>query len=365
MEDNKSSNSKGFKIFIIIFLILSMFLLKEENQNKLIGFIDFITGKEMVLELVNSFKNGEDITDINIYDKTIVKWSNNKISFMKTDGTPVLEKEFNFTNPYIYYGDKHIYISDKSTGDIYCLDKNGETKNRFKLDNEIFNIKESHQNLICHIKSSDVENINILDKDGELVENQSYENENVLTYAANNKGKLSAIAILSLNEGVLKSKIECYGENNEKLNSLDIDNEIIIHLDFTSKDEIIALSDSSLYFIKDGKVVWKRQFDLIKDIYIGKDKIHILYSNYLEEIGFDDKSQNKISFAEDYTKIEPFQGRLLLYGDNNIVVVEGKKEILKHKEDIIGVFTDKDQILLLGPEEMKVYKMVSKKQNKK
>ncbi|WP_313755911.1 DUF5711 family protein [Tissierella sp.] len=360
MEENKKFGSKGFKIFIIIFLTLSMFLLKEENQNKLINFINSVSGKEKVLELVNSFKNNGDIQNINIYDKTIVKWSNNKISFMKIDGTPILEKEFNFTEPYISYGDKYIYVADKSTGDIYCLDKNGETKDRLQLNKEIFNLKESHENLIYHIKSPDTENIKIIDKDGALILNQSYEGENILTYNTNNQGNLSAISSLSLNGEILKSKIDCYGENNEKLNSIDIDSEIIIYLDFTAKDDIIALSDSSLYFIKEGKTIWEKQFDLIKDIYLGKDKVYILYSNYLEIIGFDGKSENKISFTDDYKKILPFQGGFLIYGDNKVVIIEGNKEILKHEDNIIRILTNKDQILLWGPEEIKVYRISSK-----
>lgn len=360
MEDSKKSSLKGFKIFIMAFLILSLFLLREENQNKLIKFLDSILGKEKVLKLVDSFKNEGDIQNINIYDGTIVKWSNNKISFMKTDGTIIREKEFNFTDPFIYYGDKYLYVMDKSTGDIYSLDKKGETIDRFQLAQEIFNIKESNQNLIYHIKNLDVESIRILDEEKKLIGNYSYENKNILTYTTNKEGDMTAISLLDLNEGILKSQIECYGKNKEKLNSLDIEGEIVIYLDFTPNNEIVALSDGSLYFIKDGKIMWKKQFDLIKDIYTAEDKIYILYSNYLESIDFDGRTENKIGFTEEYNKILPFQGKILVYGDNNIAIAEGDKQILKHEENINGVFIDKDQILLLSPEQVKTYKISSK-----
>lgn len=361
MEDNKKSSLKGFKIFIIIFLILSMFLLKEDNQNKLMRFLDSIGGKAKVLELVDSFENEGDIENINIYDGTVVKWGNNKISFMKTDGTLILEKELNFTDPFIYYGDKYIYVMDKSTGDIYSFDKKGETIDRLQLSKEIFNIKESHQNLICHIKSLDVESISILDKNRASIGNHSYEKKNILTYTTNNEGTISAISLLVLNEGVLKSQIECYGENNEKINSLDIAGELVIYLDFSEKGEIIALSDRSLYFIKDGKVMWKKQFDLIKDIYLRKDKIYILYSNYLEAIDFNGRTQNKIGFAEEYKKILPFEEKTLIYGDNYITIIERDKQILKHEDKINGVFISKGQILLWNPDQIKTYKLSNKK----
>ena len=67
----------------------------------------------------------------------------------------------------------------------------------------------------------------------------------------------------------------------------------MVYLNFTSKNEIIALSDRSLYLIKDDKIMWKKEFDLIKDIYLGKDKIYILYSNYLETIDFNGNTEEK------------------------------------------------------------------------
>ncbi len=171
---------------------------------------------------------------------------------------------------------------------------------------------------------------------------------------------MTVISFLTLNEGILKSQIDCYGKNKEKLNSLNIEGEIVIYLDFTLNNEIVALSDGSLYFIKDGKIMWKKQFDLIKDIYTAEDKIYILYSNYLESIDFDGRTENKIGFTEEYNKILPFQGKILAYGANNIAIVEGDKQILKHEDNINGVFIDKDQILLWSPDQVKTYKISSK-----
>ena len=361
MEENKKANFRGFKIFIMVFLILSIFLLREENQDKLLRFLNSMGGKEKFLKLVDSFDRVNDIEDINIYDNTIVKWENNKITFMKIDGTLILEKEFNFTQPFIYYGDKNIYVMDKSAGDVYSFNSKGETIDRLQIGNEIFNLKESHDNLIYHIKNSPEESIKILDKDRVVIGNYSYEDKNILTYATNKGGTESAISLLSLNEGSLKSQVESYGENKEKLNSLDIEGEIVVYLDFVSKDEIIALSDSSLYLIKSGKIMWKKQFDLIKDIYLGENKINVLYSNYLESIDFSGRTENKTSFSEEYKKILPFEGMFLLYGDNNITILQEGKEILKHEESIVKVSTDKDKILLWTPEEIKIYKMSNKK----
>lgn len=344
MEEGNKINHKGFKIFIMLFLVASLFLLKEENQKKLIEVFNFIGGKEKGLILTDSFKNEGDILDINIYDNTIVQWSNNKLSFKEPDGINIKEKEFNFTDAFIRYGEKNIYVMDNSTGDIYYLDKKGETINRLQLNKEIFNLKESNQNLIYHIKSSNIEIINVLDKEGVQVGDYSYENKNILTYSTNRNGKKHAVASLEMDKGIIKSHIDYYGENNEKLKELDINGEIVVYLGFTSKDEIVTLTDNSLYLIKDGGIMWEKKFDLIKDIYVDDGKVYILHSNYLETINFDGKTENKVGFAEDYKKILPFEKGTILYGNNQMTIVEGSKQILRHEEDMMGVYASKDHI---------------------
>ncbi|MDR7857325.1 DUF5711 family protein [Tissierella sp.] len=361
MEESKKSNHKGFKIFIAIFLVLSLIFLKEENQTKIIKFLDSFSGGEKVLKLVDSFTIHDDIMNINIYDGTIVKWDNSKLTYLKTDGTIVLEKEFNFDIPFIYYGDKYIYVGDKSTGDIYSLDSKGETIDRLQLNKEIFNIKESHGNFIYHTKSLTGESINILDKDGILIGNYSFEDKNILEYTTNSSGSKHSLALLDLNGEVLKTQIHLFGEDKESLGSIDIENEITVYLGFVLEDELIALTDKSLYFIKDGKIMLKKQFDLIKDIYLGKEEIYILYSNYLEVIDFDGRTQHKIGFTQEYNKLIPFDNRVLIYGDNNLELVEGKEHILKHNEDFQDIFVGKGQILIWGSDEIKTYEVSNKK----
>lgn len=360
MEEEKKSNHKEFKIFIIIFLIASLFLLKEENLNKIKELLGSINNKDKVLTIIDSFKYEEEPVDLNVYDNTIILWQNNKLSFKELDGTNIIEKEFNFEEPSIHYGNNNIYVMDKSTGDIYFLNKKGETINREQLNKEIFNLRESNKNVIYHMKSQDKEIINVSDKDGVQVGNYSYENKSILTYEASDRGSKNAIAVLDINEGTIKSHVDFYGKNNEKVHELDILGEIVVFLGYTSKDELVILTDNGLYFIKDGEVLWKKKFDLIKDIYMDNDKIYLLYSNYLETIYFNGKTESKIGFGEDYKKIVPFQKNVILYGNNNITIVEKDKQILKHEEDILGVYSGKDNIVVLVPGEIKTYRVNNK-----
>lgn len=359
MEEEKKDNNKIFKIFVMVLIITSLFLLKEENQEKLIGFINSISSKEKTLVLVESFPK-EDILDVNIYDDTIVKWEANKLSFLNIDGSKIVDKEFNFEDPDIYFGQGIIYPMDKSTGDIYYLDKKGETINRLQMEKGIFNFESRDQNVIYHGKSDSGEEVNILDGKQVQIGHYSYDTENVLRYAINKQGKRTALALIDINQESIKTRIDLYGENNERLDQIDIYGEIVVYLEFASKDEIIALTESGIHYIKDGEVLWKKELSLIKDIYINGKEINLLYSNYLEIIDFKGETKEKIGFTEEYKKMLPFKNDVLVYGDNHLVLVQGKKEILKEEIEIKKLYTSKDKILIWGPEELKIYEVIGK-----
>lgn len=359
MEEEKNDNNKNFKIFIIIFIIGSMFLFNKGNQEKIIGILASISAKEKALVLIESFPKGE-LLDVNIYDDTIVKWEANKLSFLNIDGSKIVEKEFNFEDPDIYFGEDIIYPMDKSTGDIYYLDKKGETINRLEIDKEIFNFESIDQNVIYHGKSSNVEDVKILDKNKLEIGHYSYENENILRYAINKAGTKTALALIDINQESIKTRIDSYGKKNDKLNEMDINGEIVVYLEFTSKDEIVALTDSGIHYIKKGEVIWKKDLSLIKDIYINEKEIHVLYSNYLEIIDFHGDTKGKVGFMEEYKKILPFRNDILIYGNNHMVLVQGEKQILKEEMEITNLYASKDKILIWGPEELKIYEIISK-----
>ena len=359
MGEEKQGNNKAFKIFTIILIIGFLFFLKEENQEKLIEFINSITSGEKTLVLIDSFPKG-DILDVNIYEDTIVKWEDNKLSFLNLDGTKIIEKQFNFVDPYIHFGEDFIYPMDKSTGDIYFLDKKGETIDRLELAKEIFNFESINQNVIHHGKSLDGEEVTILDGNRVQIGHYSYEAENVLSYATNKTGRKIALGLIDINEEAIKSRIDLYGENNEKLDEIDIQGEIVVYLGFTSKDEIVALTDSGMHFIKDGEVIWKKDLTLIRDIYLSKDEIHILYSNYLESLDFEGNTKVKIGFTEEYKKILPFENDILVYGNGHIALVQGENEVMKEEVEIINLYTSKNKILILDSEELKIYETISK-----
>ncbi|MFA7412472.1 MAG: DUF5711 family protein [Tissierellaceae bacterium] len=359
MEKRKSS--KGLKILLLILLALMAFLLGRTDKLGTLSIFEYFTEKEKSLIVRDSIEDG-DILDIGLYVGNLVKWKYNKLSFLKLDGTMIVEKEFKFSKPDIHFGDMFIYLYDKSSGDIYIFDKKGETINRLQLGREIYNLKESGGNLFYHIKMEGFEIVNVLDRDGVLVGNYSYEKENILTYSSNEDGRINALGLLSLGEENLGSKIDSFGQANERLGSLFLEGEIVLHLDFSPKDELIILTDRNLYLVRDGNIMWKKQFDLVKDIDIRGDRIYILYSNYLEVMDYGGRVESKIGFGDEYKKIDLLGDRIMLYGDNQLIVLDKDKQILKHKGQIRKAYQGKNEILLLLTEGIRTYDIVNKRE---
>lgn len=358
MEENKGSH-KIFKIIIMLTIIGIIFLMKKENQEILKNTFRTITIKEKSLVPINKLPM-KDVDDINIYDDVIALWKDGKLSFLNEKGDVSWEKDFHFSDPQIRYGEDIIYITDKSTGDIYFINYKGETIKRIQLDEELFNIKVDDNSLIAHIKTTDLETINIIDKEGESIRKHST-NNNILTYGINNNHSNYILSTLILEEDKLFSELSIHLIDGEELGKIQFPNEIVIYSQFV-KDDIISLTDRSLYFIKDGKIQWKKQTPLISDIYIEKDRIYILYNGHLEEINYQGRTENKMKLNEDYNKIIPFGKGLVLYGENNLIGIQDSMEIfrLKSNHEILGVYEIKGNLMLFKPLELELFKFKNK-----
>ena len=361
MEEKEEKTSSKFKFFLFIGILgLGILILfKMDKEDKIVQSISSLSSKEKTLVLMESFPI-EAILDINIYDDTLVKWKENKIEFSNINGEIIAEKDFEFIEGHVYFGTDTIYAMDKSTGQIYFLNKNGQIRDSLELDKEIFNLQVQNQNLIYQGRSESGEDLIIFDKNKVQVGHYSYEGENILTYATNKSAKKNALALIDLSLDSVKSRIDLYGENNEKLDEIDLFGEIVVYLQFLTGDQIVVLTDTSLHFIEDGKDIWKKDLNLIKDIYISKDRIHLLHSNYLDSLDFEGNVLGKIGFVQEYRKILAFKNDIILYGENHLSLVQGDEVLLEEEMQIIDLHTGKNKILIQGPEEFKIYEIISK-----
>ncbi|HZK33341.1 MAG TPA: DUF5711 family protein [Tissierellaceae bacterium] len=360
MENNKDNRFKKIKLFIAFVLLAILIIISNKNnQRKILEFVNSFNKGEKTLELINYFDN-HNIIDVNIYKNTIAIWEENRILFTNRDGELILEKNFNFIEPAIYYGEKYIYPYDKATGDIYFFHNNGSSFEKLQLGKEIFNIKERNGYLMCHLKAGNIEKIDILDKDWTLIGSPTFDDKNILSYDINKRGTKILVSLLNLNNDRLKSEIYYYGENNEEQGSLTIEGEIILFNELIKDNSQVILTDKALYYVKDEEIVWEKSFNLIKDIYIFKDTIYLLHGNYLEAINLKGEIKNAIGFTENYNSISNFNGNTLVYGDEKLAVVKNGELILEHEEFILKAYTNGIDLLILGPDSLNIYELINK-----
>ena len=361
MEESEKAMSKGFKIFLILLIIAILFFMKVENREKLSNIIQDITVKEKSLDFINRIEMENGAESTNLYDNTLIKWNMNNLSFLKSDGSVLWEKEYSFVDPFIYYGEKWIYTIDKSTGHIYSMDKNGDTIYKVQLNESIFGVQESENNLIVHIKTSEGENIKILNETGDIIRLHEEADHNILYYNLNEDKTNYSVSVLNMAGDTMVSQLGIYTIGGEKLDDVSFENGIIIKTQFIGED-LLVLTDASINYVKDGMVKWKRHFPGIKDFKLEGDKIFILYDKNFETIGLDGKTIDKFIFATEYTKIKPVDKFIFLYGKNNIVAVKDDKEILDYKMDkeILDLHYNGSTVYIHNIEGIEIFKLKTK-----
>lgn len=364
VEENQDIHAKRKKnkwliVLIPILLILSIFFFSESIRNKTLDFLDSLGNGEKELSLINSL-DSDGILDMGIYDGTMALWKENKISFLNKDGEILGEKNFEFTDPSIYFGKNRIYPFDKATGNIYFLEKNGEGSKEVNLNKEIFSIKEKNEKLLCHLKVEGKEILDILSENRVSIGSMDFEEKNILAYDANSRGTNILVSLLNLKDNKLRSEVYNYTENAEELAFLKIDEEVVLFNQLVDNSSQIILTDRALYYVRSSKVIWEREFNLIKDIYLDND-IYILHGNYLEVIDLEGESKSKTGFTEAYTSIVKFDRSTLVYGEENLGLVKNGELLLEHKEPILKVYGNQKDIIILGPEAINIYELIDKK----
>ncbi len=361
MAESKKTVSKGFIILILALIVGILFFLKSENRDKLKQIIQDITVREKSLDFLSRIDLEEGVNSTNLYDNILVKWNNNNLTFLNPDGSISWEKEYTFLEPYIYYGQDSIYAIDKSTGHIYSMDKNGDTVFKVQLNESIFGVNESNNALMVHIKNQDGENIKILNKTGDIILTHEELNHNILYYNLNSAGDNYAISTLNTDGDTIVSNLGIYNFSGEKVKQIDFKNMIILRMEFIEED-MIVLTDTSINYVKDGIVKWKRHFPEIKDMYLDGDKILVLYDKNFETIGLDGKTRDKFVFSSEYNKIRFGDKIVFLYGNRDILGIKGDKELLNYRldSDILGLYNSKDTVYIHTLKDVEIFKLKTK-----
>lgn len=361
MAESTKTMSTGFKVTIIIVAIGILFLLKGDNRNKITRIIQDITIRDKSLDFIKRIELEDGVTSVNLYDDILVKCNKNKLSLIKSDDSVVWEKEFDFIEPYVYYGEEVIYAIDKSTGHIYSMDANGDTVYKVQLNERVFGVNESNGDLLVHIKSDEGEKIKILNRTGDIIVTYEDLYNNILYYNLNNDGDNYSISTIDTRRDTLISQLGIYNFSGEKLKEIEFKNMIILRTEFLNED-ILVLTDTSINYIGDGIVKWKRHFPGIKDMRLQGDKILIIYDKNFETIGLDGKTIDKFVFAADYSKIKDSEKITFLYGKYDILGVKGDRELLSYKFDseILDLYVYQSLVYIHTLEEIEIFKLKTK-----
>ncbi|MDR7869807.1 MAG: DUF5711 family protein [Tissierellaceae bacterium] len=360
MEDNKRNSHKIFKLFILLLLIGVLFFINKDNQMKFIQAYKSLTIREKSMEKIGAINLSQSNNKIGLYEENIALWGNDKLSIIDINNNPIMEKEFNFENPDAVFRENRIYVMDKSSGDIYIINSNGDTLERLDLDNNIYNLFVDEDNIMVHTKSEVQENLVLLNTDGVFLRIHPLEDRNILTYDIDKKREKYLISNLNIRDN-LESEINVYSINGDPIDQVSISDEIIIFTKFIDED-LITLTDKCLYYIRDSKIYWKKSFTDIKNVVLNNNLIYVLYGPNLEVVDLEGRTVEKFYLSIEYNKIRDFDKYILLIGDNNLLGIQGNKEILeyKHEANINDIIVNKNYLGIVDNSKMHLFKVNNK-----
>lgn len=348
MEKN-NKYSIFIKAFAVLLVLIILFFSKEENQEKLIELmnLDSITSDE--LHIINSISVDGNVDDIAYYDDHIIMCQYNKLVKYNREGNKEWEKEFNFNDPYVIFGDMGIYVSDNNLGDIYYLSSEGDTIGRFKSEGKIKSIKESGEYILIHLEDNDNEGIEILDTNGKLVASKILEEKYILNYCFSSEINRYAISTLKLENKNIESGIYVYSLNGDLIWDFQLEDELIMYVDFINDKELVAMSDKVLYYINYGDIVWQKSISSPKDIYVDEKSIHILYDNTYEVVSMDGATKESLILKDECNHFILANGYTILYGERNVMGLKGTKKMFKYgfDETIIKIIEGNKHLIVL------------------
>lgn len=351
-KSKKKVKKKRFKKFILIFIFITFLLVNKDFVER------FSWGKsKKSLQVIQKYPT-EPEEKIRFYDDRLIKWNGRRIIALNKDGTSLWEKEINFDKPLVFFGLDRIYICEEEMGDLYFLSLDGRSEDRIQVEKTIKDIVEEGELIFLTIEDEEGKSVTVMDKEGVVEDNIPFEDERLVEVNVNKDRSNIALATIDTKEGYLDSRLIFHKEKGKHNSDLNFKDEIIISVHSVDKNSIIVFTDNRLYFIEKEKILWKRELDNIKDMYVDRKgkKIYVLESNTLDTISYKNKLEKSISLEKGYEKIEGFNKGLLLLGENQVIGIDkGKKNLeYKSKEKLEGMIVEGSDIILITPDRINI-----------
>src|SRR5699024_6613904 len=168
-----------------------------------------------------------------------------------------------------------------------------------------------------------------------------------------------AISTLKTESGNISNYVCFYKINGEEIKNIDLGENLILYIEFIADNSIIVLTDEEILCLNDGNIIWTQEFEDGEDIYIDKEngELYLLYEKNIKVLSSVGKVIREIDLTENYKKMVPFNtNKLLLYGDEYIMILDGDRRILKYKneEKIKEVIVKKSNIILIDSDKINI-----------
>lgn len=359
----KIEKNKMYKFFIILLSIILVIIIfsQKENQEKFLSFFNRDDISNINISK-NKTINLEGIKDAFNYKDFVVIHKDNELKGYDYDGKEVWEKDIVLKDYSLYFGDLNIYIYEKSTGYIQFINSSGDIFKELNLEEEIIGLRKDNEKILVLTKTEDKEKLYIIDKDGAIVETNDLDLKKILTYTASKDYTSYGLSILDP-ENPRNSRFIAFKYDSLVLYRKEFKEEMVLYSQFLDTHRVVVMTDKNVYLLNDfeGNTLWKKPYELIKDIDVKDNKINILYSNTLETVSASGDIDSKYSFIEDYNKVVSFDDFIMVYGSNNIMAIKDGEELFKEevKNELVKIQAGKDKFIIIYKDKVDVYSIVN------
>ena len=318
---------KAILILLTVFVIGTMiFFSFENNQIRFIRYLDsFKSSEKEVVESEHISGNG-----LRYINGRYLLWYGGKATVSDETGKTLWERTFLMDDPVLDITDNLISVYDKSRGEIIVFNLNGQVVGQIKEDSPVFCFKTSKNGYLVHIKEEERELLKIYDRNGEHQKNLIFTNEFPIDYRL--EENFTTVTLLSLDNNKLSTRVVSFKENNEEELFL-LDDRIIVKVEDMGKNNLIV-TDGGIYMYENDEVIWRRDFQLLQDVFVDGMDIYVIYGDNLSILDQEGNTVYQETFGMDYKKIYAHGKHIILRGEKDILVFQHMEQVASQNFDV-------------------------------
>lgn len=270
----------------------------------------------------------------------------------------VMRRDFEAKTANVLFKDKYIYSTDAPNGvvNILSYDDLKDVKS-FNFDEAISFIDEKDGRFTAWL--SDNFNETLRTYDDEFTERFRYKALNpILTYNVDKDFKTMQIASFDPYSSDIKASL--YKEINRKgENKLyyKFNDEVIAFIG-NLKDMKIVATNKGLYYMQESSIVFKKEYNTLKDITIDEGKVYLLCDDKLMTLNNKAEVLEEHTFNQNVRSLLKHNNDYIVYSEREIYIpFNGKYYMKDMQEDIRNIYMSGDFIAIVSDENITIYSM--------